>query len=113
MGIGCLQPRGVVGNFRVPDRGIHRERPIHTWFATAAVVVEIESTDEETWQKLAFYAEHGVDELLIVSPYARTVIWLGLDEGRYEPIPHSRLLGSGSAELWDLIEWPEIPDGAR
>ena len=41
--------------------------------APAAVVVEIESPDDETWDKLDFYADHGVDGLLIVSAEAGSV----------------------------------------
>jgi hypothetical protein len=47
-----------------------------------------------------------VDELLIVSGKTRSVIWLVLEEGRYEPTGQSRLLGPDSATLAERIEWP-------
>jgi hypothetical protein len=97
---------GEPDDFRVPDRGLHRTRPNAVWIPTAALVVEIESPDVETWDKLAFYASHGVDELLIVSPHNRSVTWLALAEGRYEQVEESRLLGSESQTLADRIEWP-------
>jgi Putative restriction endonuclease len=97
---------GQPDDFRVPDRGLHRQRPNAVWVSTAAVVVEIESPDDETWDKLDFYAEHGVDELLIVSAEARSVTWLVLTDGRYERVDESRLLGSKSGTLADRIEWP-------
>ena len=50
------------------------------YLATAALVVEIVSPDDHTWEKLEFYAAHSVDELLIVDPAERRVHWLGLTE---------------------------------
>jgi len=41
--------------------------------STAAAVVEILSPDDESWQKLPFYAEHHVDEVLFVDPAQRTI----------------------------------------
>jgi hypothetical protein len=97
---------GAPDDFRVPDRGLHRTRPNAVWIPTAAVVVEIESPDDETWDKLDFYAGHGVDELLVVSAQTRSVIWLTLEEGHYERVAESRLLGPDSATLGERIEWP-------
>ena len=76
------------------------------WIPTAAVVIEIESPDDETWDKLDFYASHRVDELLIVSAEHRSVIWLTLEEGQYEQVEESRLLGPESRTLRDRIDWP-------
>jgi Putative restriction endonuclease len=97
---------GEPEDFRVPDRGLHRTRPHAVWVPTAAVVVEIESPDDETWDKLGFYADHRVDELVIVSAEAQSVTWLILEEGRYEQVDKSRLLGPESGTLADRIEWP-------
>jgi Putative restriction endonuclease len=97
---------GEPDDFRVPDRGLHRTRPNAVWIPTAAVVVEIESPDDETWDKLDFYAGHGVDELLIVSAKTRSVTCLVLEDGRYERVGESRLLGPDSATLAERIEWP-------
>ncbi len=44
------------------------EGVLHMWFATAALVVEIVSPGDKTWEKLPFYAAHSVDESLIVDP---------------------------------------------
>ncbi|HUJ67457.1 MAG TPA: Uma2 family endonuclease [Acidimicrobiales bacterium] len=97
---------GQPDDFRVPDRGLHRQRPHALWVPTAAVVIEIESPDDETCDKLDFYADHGVDELLIVSAEARSVTWLVLTDGRYQKVEESRLLGPESGTLADRIEWP-------
>ena len=66
--------------------------------------------DDETWGKLGFYAEHGVDEVLIVSGATRQVTWLVLRDGRYIETSHSRLLGAQSRDLGDHIDWPDVDD---
>jgi endo-alpha-N-acetylgalactosaminidase len=98
----------VLDDFRVPDLGLHRAHPDAVWVPTAAMVGEVESPDDETWDKLPFYASHCVDEVMVVSPVRRTVEGLVLDDDRYVPAPASRLLGarSGSAEVSDRLEWP-------
>jgi Uma2 family endonuclease len=93
-------------DFRVPDGGLHRSRPISTWFATAALVVEIRSPGDETWEKLPFYAAHRIDEVLVVDPDAHEVHWLVLTKDRYEPCEHSALIELGPAELARAIDWP-------
>lgn len=52
----------------MPDGALFRAIPEHVFMATAALVLEIVSPDDETWDKLDFYAAHDVDELLIVDP---------------------------------------------
>ena len=93
-------------DFRVPDGGLHRPGASGVWNATAALVVEILSPGDETWQKLAFYAAHDVDEILIVDPAERTVTWLGLDGGEYPPIQRSALVNLGPVELAEQLDWP-------
>jgi len=93
-------------DFRIPDGGLHRPGAAGVWLHTAALVVEILSPDDESWQKLGFYAEHDVDEVLLVDPAERTVAWLALHDGEYEPIQHSGLIDLGPAELAEQIDWP-------
>lgn len=93
-------------DFRVPDGGLHRPGAAGVWLPTAALVVEILSPDDESWQKLPFYAAHDVDEVLLVDPATRTVTWLGLREGEYEPVQRSGLIELGPAELAARIDWP-------
>lgn len=97
---------GSEDDYRVPDGGLHRPGPDEMYYATAALAVEIASPEDETWQKLPFYASHGVDELLIVDPQARAVHWFALGEDTYEPVERSALVEMGAAELADRIEWP-------
>jgi Uma2 family endonuclease len=68
--------------------------------------VEILSPDDESWQKLPFYAAHDVDEVLIVDPIERTVAWLGLRDGEYHPVQRSGLIELGAVELAEQIDWP-------
>jgi Putative restriction endonuclease len=93
-------------DFRVPDGGLHRPGAAGMWHATAAMVVEVRSPGDETWQKLPFYAAHHVDEVLIVDPAERTVTWLGLRDGAYEPVGRSGLIELGPTELDEQLDWP-------
>ena len=97
---------GDPDDFRVPDLGLHREDPNRTWVPTAAIVVEIESPDDETWEKLPFYARRGVEEILVVANAGRSVMWLVLEDGEYVAAEASRLLGPASSQLGELIDWP-------
>jgi len=77
------------------------------YLPTAALVVEIVSPGDDTWEKLGFYAAHRVDELLIVDPEKRQVDWLGLEPGgEYARIERSRLLDLGPVELAEQLDWP-------
>jgi hypothetical protein len=95
-----------IDDFRVPDGGLHRPGTEGVWLHTAALVVEIISPGDETWQKLPFYAVHEVDEVLILDPAEHAVHWLGLSDGEYLPIERSALIALGSKELAERIDWP-------
>jgi Uma2 family endonuclease len=97
---------GTAEDYRVPDGALHRPGPDELYYATAAVVVEIVSPGDESWEKLSFYAAHDVDELLIVDPQERSVSWLGLADGAYRPIERSGLIDFGSNDLAEQIDWP-------
>jgi len=70
------------------------------------MVVEILSPGDESWQKLPFYAEHDVDEVLLVDVTERTVTWLALRDGGYQPVQASGLIALGQAELAERLDWP-------
>jgi Uma2 family endonuclease len=95
-------------NFRVPDSALHRNPPTGVWNPTAALVVEIVSPGDETWEKLPFYATHNVDEALIVDPQERSVSWLALEDGEYLPVEHSGLIDLGAQALAERLDWPVI-----
>jgi Uma2 family endonuclease len=93
-------------NFRVPDSALHRPGAHGTWHSTAALVIEVVSPNDESWDKLPFYADHDVDEVLIVDPAKRSIHWLALDGGEYRPVEHSGLIDLGPSELAKQIHWP-------
>jgi len=97
---------GEDGDYRVPDGALVRPGPDAVYLPTAALVLEIVSSGDETWEKLAFYAGHGVEELLIVDPQERTVSWMGLEAGEYRHLKRSRLIELGGGELVQRIDWP-------
>lgn len=90
----------------MPDGGLLRDGVEGPWQPTAALVLEILSPRDKTWQKLPFYAAHGVQELLIVDPRKRTVRWLALADRGYEPVERSGLIEMSADELAGLIDWP-------
>jgi Uma2 family endonuclease len=97
---------GTSEEFRVPDGGLHRPGATGVWHPTAALVIEIVSPGDDTWQKLPFFAAHEVNEVLIVDPAERAVHWLGLAGGEYRPIERSGLIDLGPGELTGKLDWP-------
>ncbi len=97
---------GEPDDYRIPDGGLHHPTPDGLYLATAALVIEILSRGDETWDKRPFYAAHDVEELVIIDPDTRTVQWLALADGAYRPIDHSRLIDLGPKQLAELIDWP-------
>jgi Uma2 family endonuclease len=93
-------------NFRVPDGGLHRPGAAEMWHPTAALVLEILSPGDESWEKLPFYAAHAVDEVLIIDAEERHLHWLALSDGAYAPTERSGLINLGPAELAQQIDWP-------
>jgi Uma2 family endonuclease len=92
---------GRPDDYRVPDRGLHRTRTWGTYAPSAALVLEIVSPGDETWNKLPFDAARQVDELLIVDPQKRTVDRLELEHGDYQP-------NLGPVRLAERIDWPAV-----
>jgi Uma2 family endonuclease len=105
MGSGAFNLGGP-DDYRVPDRGLHRERPTGVWVPTAAIVVEILSPDDETFEKFRFYARHRVDEVLVVDPMSHAVRCWRLAGESYVEREASDLLGVTAADLAGDIDWP-------
>lgn len=97
---------GTSDDYRVPDRALRRDERADAFIPTAALVVEIVSPDDETWDKLDFYAGRGVDELVIADPADQTVAWMRLVDGRYEPTERSAVLDVDVADVVAEIDWP-------
>ncbi len=98
---------GEPDGYRVPDHGWLRDEPNSTYLPTAAIVVEILSPDDETFEKLPLYAAHEVDEVIIVDPVAQRVRIFALAYGRDEESGTSTLLNVGVGELSAAIRWPD------
>lgn len=99
---------GIPNNYRIPDVGLHRDESDAVYVDTAALVLEVLSPDDDTWEKVSFYASHGVDELVVVDPVARHVTWLILRDGDYVSTDRSELLGVDVAEITGQIDWPPV-----
>ena len=98
---------GTENNYRVPDLALLRPGYAPQWNDTAALIVEILSPRDDTWEKLPFYAARQVDEVMIVAPGERRIHWLGLQQdGKYRPLEPSRLLDVSSTELAAQLAWP-------
>lgn len=97
---------GQQGDYRVPDRGFHRVAPTGIDVATAAIVVEVLSCGDETFDKFDFYAEHGVDEIIVADPQRRVVRIWPLRDGGYVETGRSDLLDVRAEDLDVEIDWP-------
>jgi Uma2 family endonuclease len=76
------------------------------WLPTAALVVEVVSPGDETYDKLHFHARHKVDGVLIVDPAKQTVEWLALADDQYAPVERSSLIEVAVVDLERQIDWP-------
>ncbi len=47
---------GEKGNYVIPDASLHRPGAGGTYVPTTALAIEILSPDDDTWEKLPFYA---------------------------------------------------------
>ena len=97
---------GSSDDYRVPDGGYHRTAPNATFVATAAVVVEVVSPDDETFAKFGFYAARGVDELIVADPVARLVRCWRRTGDAYKEVDGSEMIGVTMTALQAAIRWP-------
>lgn len=100
---------GTADDYRVPDRGLHRELPTATFAPTAVLVVEIVSPGDESWAKLAFFAAHGVQEVVIADPTLRSLTWLVREGEGFVETARSGLLDLDVVEVAAQIDWPHLP----
>jgi Uma2 family endonuclease len=97
---------GDPDDYRVPDRGYHRSLPSGVWVATAAIVVEVVSPDDKTWEKFGFYSRHSVEEICTAEPSEARLQWFRLAGASYEKTAASELLGLTVGNLAADIDWP-------
>lgn len=106
-----LEATGGVGvgddehNYRVPDISLHRPGHAEQWHPTVALAVEIVSPHDTAWDKLAFYADHNVDELLYVDLEKHEVRWMVLNGGEYRHVERSGLIDLGASEVAAHLGW--------
>jgi Uma2 family endonuclease len=96
---------GTPDNYRVPDGGFHRSQALEMWNPTAAIVFEVLSPNDESFEKFPFYAQHGVEEIIIVDPIAHTVQWFIRDGDDYIESDRSTLLGVSPIEVAAAMRW--------
>jgi Uma2 family endonuclease len=96
---------GVPNDFRVPDLGFHRSDLEAVWLETAAVVVEVRSPDDESFEKFEFFFRHGVEEVLIVELAETTVTWFDRGLTSFESAAASSILGVTAAQVLAALGW--------
>ena len=96
---------GEPDDFRIPDYGFHRDNPDAVYLTTAAVIVEIRSPGDETYEKFDHYAEHGVDEIVVLEPDEERVHWFELVDGGYRETDRSAILAVDVAEIEGQLDW--------
>lgn len=93
-------------NFRVPDLGLFCEfDPETLYYPTAAIVVEVVSPGDETYDKFDFYAGHEVDEIVVLDPDERRIHMFARVGNEYEPAERSALLDIAASDLEAAIRW--------
>jgi hypothetical protein len=98
---------GDGNDFRVPDSCVFRSPSSGAWHATAAVVMEAISPDDESLRKVEFYARHEVDEVLVAHPVQRTVrLWQRQASGGYVETGRSDVLDITATDIEAAIDWP-------
>lgn len=93
-------------DFRIPDLGWRRGPADALYVPDAALVIEVLSPGDESWNKLDFYAAQGVEECWMVDPIARTVQILVRAGTDWPERPDSPLLGVTAAWVVSEIDWP-------
>jgi Uma2 family endonuclease len=103
--VGMAFNLGRKRDFRVPDMGVHRGRPSGVWHDTAAMVVEVRSPDDETYDKFEFYFEHDVEEVLVTDLVTYEVQWYRRGAKAFVTTEASDLLGLTEHEVRDALRW--------
>ncbi len=108
-------------NYRVPDLTLGKpEHVSERGFEGAELIIEVLSPNDESRDKLPFYASVGVREVWLIEPRTRTTELLALRDDHYAPVPwiagraRSPVLGI-ELELVATAEGPtlELHDGCE
>ena len=92
---------------RVPDLVVLRERTNVVWVPTAAMVVEVRSPGDETYEKFGFYHARGVEEILVADVTERAVRLFVRATQAYDQVDTSVVLGADVACIAERLVWPE------
>jgi hypothetical protein len=92
-------------DYRVPDLSLHRPGAAGQWHPTAALVLELRSPGDKAWERLRFYAQHAVDDVVTIEPEKRRVHWLASAEDGYRAIDRSGLVALRPADLATALGW--------
>ena len=103
--IGTAFNLGDLDDFRVPDLGVHRGSPGGVWLPTAAIVVEVRSPDDESYEKFEFYFDRGVEEILIADLTTYEVQWWVRGASAFERSEGSDVLGVSGTEVRLELGW--------
>lgn len=85
---GVFRPGSSDRDYRVPDLVFARPEQVVARGVEGAceLVIELVSPGDETYDKLPFYAEVGVREVLVIDPRARTVELFALRGGKLHAV---------------------------
>jgi Uma2 family endonuclease len=86
-------------DYRVPDLALLRAGYAPQWNPTAALVCEIVSPGDKSWDKLSFYAAHQIDEVVVVDFQQKRISWLSRNDDRYQPIERSAVIDLDADQL--------------
>ncbi len=110
LGLRALLDTAVIADpekdFRIPDQVYaRRDHLIDDGVTRAALVVEVRSPRDESYEKLPFYAERGVTEVLLVDHDRRFDLYR-LVGGAYQPVEDGRSLTLGVA--FSTVDGPQL-----
>lgn len=99
---------GEADDYRVPDGGYHRGQPTGIRLPTAAIVVEILSPGDETYDKFSFYLGHDVEEIIVADPSTHRIeVWARhTSVDTYSETGVSVILGIDADDIGGAIDWP-------
>lgn len=93
-------------DFRIPDLGWRRGPADALYVPDAALVIEVLSPGDESWDKLGFYADREVAEVWLVNPLVRTVVILERSGTDWPERAESPLLSITAAWVVEQVDWP-------
>ncbi len=97
---------GEPDDYRIPDLAVRARGVRGVYLASAEIIGEVLSPGDETFAKFGFYFTHGVSEVLVADPSARTVQILVRGHTSFEEAATSATLGVTGAELAAQVDWP-------